>query len=102
MVSTQQPNEIDEDELEPDDESIDTPLVSPFLDLDDDSDDDEVLNELEEYGNAGQFCRQSHFTQGKNNRIACRKFFKKNECEIFTMAEDDVRNSPDGIAPPVL
>ncbi|GJV57376.1 hypothetical protein Tco_1458381 [Tanacetum coccineum] len=55
---TQQPNEIDVDDLEPDDESVDTPLVSPFLDLDDDSDDGEVLNELEEYGNAGQLCRQ--------------------------------------------
>ncbi|GJW45384.1 hypothetical protein Tco_0074183 [Tanacetum coccineum] len=38
------------DDLEPDDESVDTPLVSPFLDSDDDSDDGEVLNELEEYG----------------------------------------------------
>ncbi|GKB40553.1 hypothetical protein Tco_0885495 [Tanacetum coccineum] len=37
------------DDLEPDDELIDTPLVSPFLDSDDDSDDGEVLNELEEY-----------------------------------------------------
>ncbi|GKE75748.1 hypothetical protein Tco_1537789 [Tanacetum coccineum] len=47
---TQQPNEIDVDDLDPDDESVDTPLVSPFLDSDDDSDDGEVLNELEEYG----------------------------------------------------
>ncbi|GJX45178.1 RNA-directed DNA polymerase, eukaryota, reverse transcriptase zinc-binding domain protein [Tanacetum coccineum] len=54
---TQQPNEIDVDDLEPDDELVDTPLVSPFLDSDDDSDDGEVLNELEEYGNAGQLCR---------------------------------------------
>ncbi|GJS37788.1 hypothetical protein Tco_0536170, partial [Tanacetum coccineum] len=46
----QQPNEIDVDDLEPDNESVDTPLVSPFLDSDDDSDDGEVLNELEEYG----------------------------------------------------
>ncbi|GKD01086.1 hypothetical protein Tco_1171360 [Tanacetum coccineum] len=46
------------DDLEPDDESVNTPLVSPFLDSDDDSDDGEVLNELEEYGNAGQLCRQ--------------------------------------------
>ncbi|GJR69033.1 hypothetical protein Tco_0015098 [Tanacetum coccineum] len=37
---------------------VDTPLVSPFLDSDDDSDDGEVLNELEEYGNAGQLRRQ--------------------------------------------
>nr|GEY12458.1 hypothetical protein [Tanacetum cinerariifolium] len=55
---TQQPNEIDVDDLEPDFESVDTPLVSPFLDSVDDSDDGEVLNELEEYGNARQLCRQ--------------------------------------------
>ncbi|GJZ62975.1 hypothetical protein Tco_0619396 [Tanacetum coccineum] len=54
---TQQPNEIDVDDLEPDDESVDTPLVSPFLDSNDDSNNGEVLNELEEYGNAGQLCR---------------------------------------------
>ncbi|GJY81782.1 hypothetical protein Tco_0494533 [Tanacetum coccineum] len=38
------------DGLEPNEESVDTPLVSPFLDLNDASDDGEVLNELEEYG----------------------------------------------------
>ncbi|GJW09062.1 hypothetical protein Tco_1571485 [Tanacetum coccineum] len=46
------------DDLDPDDESVDTPLVSPFLDSDDDSDDGEVLNELEEYGNAGKLFHQ--------------------------------------------
>ncbi|GKC43355.1 hypothetical protein Tco_1061077, partial [Tanacetum coccineum] len=46
---TQPPNEIDMDDLDPDDESVDTLLVSHFLDLDDDFDDGEVLNELEEY-----------------------------------------------------
>ncbi|GJT81936.1 hypothetical protein Tco_1056278 [Tanacetum coccineum] len=55
---TQQPNEIDVDDLEPDDKSVDTPCVSPFLDSNDDSDDGEVLNELKEYGNAGKLCRQ--------------------------------------------
>nr|GEY96656.1 glycosyl transferase, family 8 [Tanacetum cinerariifolium] len=55
---TQPPSEIDTDDLEPDDESVDTPLVSPFLDSDDDSDDGNVLNELEEYGNAGKLCRK--------------------------------------------
>nr|GEY65650.1 hypothetical protein [Tanacetum cinerariifolium] len=50
---TQQPNEIDVDGFESNNESADTPLVSPFLDLKDDSDDGEVLNELEEYDNAG-------------------------------------------------
>ncbi|GJT75918.1 hypothetical protein Tco_0178233 [Tanacetum coccineum] len=39
-------NEIDVDDLESDDELIDTTLVSPFLDSDDESDDGEVLNEL--------------------------------------------------------
>ncbi|GKB28086.1 hypothetical protein Tco_0867487, partial [Tanacetum coccineum] len=52
------PNEIDMDSLEPDDESIDTSLVSSFIDSDDDSDDSEVLNELEEYGNAGKLCHK--------------------------------------------
>ncbi|GJV38679.1 hypothetical protein Tco_1411156, partial [Tanacetum coccineum] len=37
------PNEIDMDDLDPDDELLETPLTSPFLDLDD----GEVLNELE-------------------------------------------------------
>ncbi|GJX20092.1 hypothetical protein Tco_0222769 [Tanacetum coccineum] len=46
---------IEMDDLESDDRSIDTPLVSPFLDSDDESDDGEVLNELDEYGNVGIF-----------------------------------------------
>ncbi|GKG02190.1 hypothetical protein Tco_0306895, partial [Tanacetum coccineum] len=33
---TQPPSAIDMDDLKPDDESVDTPLVSPFLDSDDD------------------------------------------------------------------
>ncbi|GJZ79108.1 hypothetical protein Tco_0643945 [Tanacetum coccineum] len=52
------PNEINMDNPEPEDESINTPLVSPFHDSDDDSDDGEVLSELEEYGNAGRFRRK--------------------------------------------
>ncbi|GJZ27499.1 hypothetical protein Tco_0571752 [Tanacetum coccineum] len=52
------PNEINMNDLESDNESVDTPLVSPFLDSDDDSDDGEVLNELEEYGNVGKLCRK--------------------------------------------
>ncbi|GKB87184.1 hypothetical protein Tco_0959456 [Tanacetum coccineum] len=45
----QPPIESDMNNLESDDDSVDTPLVSPFLDSDDDFDDGEVLNELEEY-----------------------------------------------------
>ncbi|GKB12840.1 hypothetical protein Tco_0846763 [Tanacetum coccineum] len=42
----------------PDDGLVDTPLISSFLDSDDDSDDGEFLNELEEYGNAGKLCQK--------------------------------------------
>ncbi|GKC54150.1 hypothetical protein Tco_1076895 [Tanacetum coccineum] len=48
-----QPNETNMNNLESDDEAVDTPLVSPFPHLDNDSDDGEVLNELIEYENAG-------------------------------------------------
>ncbi|GKD47724.1 hypothetical protein Tco_1276700 [Tanacetum coccineum] len=45
-------------DLESDDESVDTPLVSPFPHSDNDSDDSEVLNELSEYENAGVLRRE--------------------------------------------
>ncbi|GJW20045.1 hypothetical protein Tco_0027481 [Tanacetum coccineum] len=47
------PNVFEMDDLESENESIDTPLVSPFIDLDEESDDGEVLNELNKYRNAG-------------------------------------------------
>ncbi|GJU08996.1 hypothetical protein Tco_1125426 [Tanacetum coccineum] len=52
------PNEINMDDLGSDNESVYTPLVSPFLDSDDNSDDCKVLNELEEYRNAGKLCHR--------------------------------------------
>ncbi|GKA36972.1 hypothetical protein Tco_0723537 [Tanacetum coccineum] len=52
-----QPNETNMNNLESDDEAVDTPLVSPFPPLDNDSDDEEVLNELIEYENAGTLRR---------------------------------------------
>nr|GEY39631.1 zf-CCHC domain-containing protein/DUF4219 domain-containing protein/UBN2 domain-containing protein [Tanacetum cinerariifolium] len=42
------PNELVMDDSESDTESYETPLVSPFLDSDDESDDGEVINELNE------------------------------------------------------
>ncbi|GJX37101.1 hypothetical protein Tco_0250404 [Tanacetum coccineum] len=48
-----QPNETNMNDLEFDDESVDTPLVSPFLHSDNDLDDGEVLNDLIEYENVG-------------------------------------------------
>ncbi|GJY21759.1 hypothetical protein Tco_0394325 [Tanacetum coccineum] len=47
------PDVLETDDLESDNESIDTPLVSLFLDSDDKLDDGEVLNGLDEYENAG-------------------------------------------------
>ncbi|GKE44190.1 hypothetical protein Tco_1471474 [Tanacetum coccineum] len=49
------PDVFEMDDLESDNESIDTPLVSPFLDSDDELDDEEVLKELDEFGNDGNF-----------------------------------------------
>nr|GFA80983.1 hypothetical protein [Tanacetum cinerariifolium] len=48
-----QPNETNINDLESDDESVDTPIVSLFPHSDNDSDDGEILNELIEYENAG-------------------------------------------------
>ncbi|GJT30067.1 hypothetical protein Tco_0910342 [Tanacetum coccineum] len=53
-----QPNETNMNNLESDDEAVDTPLVSPFPHSDNDSDDGEVLNELIEYKNAGTLHRE--------------------------------------------
>ncbi|GJW37233.1 hypothetical protein Tco_0060153 [Tanacetum coccineum] len=53
-----QPNETSINDPESDDGSVDTPLVSPFPHSDNDSDDEEVLNELSEYENAGTLRRE--------------------------------------------
>ncbi|GJR02115.1 hypothetical protein Tco_0525099 [Tanacetum coccineum] len=45
-------------DLESNDESVDTPLVSPYPHSDNDSDDGEVLNELIEYENVGMLRRE--------------------------------------------
>ncbi|GJX25095.1 hypothetical protein Tco_0231391 [Tanacetum coccineum] len=49
----EQPNETSINDPEPDNGSVDTPLVSPFPYSDNDSDDEEVLNDLCEYENTG-------------------------------------------------
>ncbi|GJW09063.1 hypothetical protein Tco_1571486 [Tanacetum coccineum] len=53
-----QPNETNMNDLESDDESVNTPLVSPFPHSDNDSDDGEVLNESSEYENVGVLRRE--------------------------------------------
>ncbi|GJS43618.1 hypothetical protein Tco_0568661 [Tanacetum coccineum] len=53
-----QPNETNINDPESDDGSADTPLISPFPHSNNDSDDEEVLNELSEYENAGTLRRE--------------------------------------------
>ncbi|GKG17370.1 hypothetical protein Tco_0362327 [Tanacetum coccineum] len=68
-------------DLESDDESVDTPLVSPFPHSDNDLDDGEVLNELIEYENVGMLCREKETNSfdGDDLTFQCmigfRKFF---------------------------
>ncbi|GJW98370.1 hypothetical protein Tco_0180178 [Tanacetum coccineum] len=53
-----QPNETNINDPESDDGSVETPLVSPFPYSDNESDDEEVLNELSEYENARTLRRE--------------------------------------------
>ncbi|GJS77574.1 hypothetical protein Tco_0727455 [Tanacetum coccineum] len=73
------PNEIDMDDLEPIDESVDAPLVFPFLDSDDDSNNGEVINELEEYKNVGKLCRKKviNSIDGDDLAFSCMIGFRK-------------------------
>ncbi|GJZ38029.1 hypothetical protein Tco_0584220 [Tanacetum coccineum] len=64
------PDELVTDDSESDTESYETPLVSPFLDSDDESDDGEVINELNEYGNAGNFHRNRIINSFDGNDLA--------------------------------
>nr|GEW22412.1 ribonuclease H-like domain-containing protein [Tanacetum cinerariifolium] len=65
-------------DLESDDELVDTPLVSPFLDSNNNSDDSEVLNELYEYGDAGNIIMRKAYNiimverieSARNNLVA--------------------------------
>ncbi|GJS74094.1 hypothetical protein Tco_0706935 [Tanacetum coccineum] len=74
-----QPNETDMNDLESDDESVDTPLASPFPHSDNDLDDGEVLNELSEYENARVLCRQRAINSIDGDDIAfqCMIGFRK-------------------------
>ncbi|GJT88746.1 hypothetical protein Tco_1070463 [Tanacetum coccineum] len=73
------PNETNMNDLESDDESIDTPLISPFLHSDNDSDDGEVLNELIEYENVGMICREKAINKFDGDDLAfqCMIGFRK-------------------------
>ncbi|GKD63433.1 hypothetical protein Tco_1305541, partial [Tanacetum coccineum] len=57
-------------DLESDEESVDTPLISPFPHSDNDSDDGEVLNELSEYENAGVLRRERTINSSDEDDLA--------------------------------
>ncbi|GJZ82684.1 hypothetical protein Tco_0647857 [Tanacetum coccineum] len=65
-----QPNETNMNDLESDDESVDTPFVSPFPYSDNDSDDGEVLNELIEYENVGMLRQEKAINSFDGNDLA--------------------------------
>ncbi|GJU14291.1 hypothetical protein Tco_1142257 [Tanacetum coccineum] len=81
-------NVIEMDDPESDDVSVDKTFVSPFLDLDVESDDDEVLNELDEYGNAGNVYRKKIINSLDEEDLA------------FPYAGDGVRIFPDDVTSP--
>ncbi|GJU47196.1 hypothetical protein Tco_1204462 [Tanacetum coccineum] len=74
-----QPNETNMNDLESDDESVDTPLVSPFPHSDNDSDNGEVLNELIEYENVGMLRQEKAINSfdGDNLAFQCMIGFRK-------------------------
>ncbi|GJW11877.1 hypothetical protein Tco_1577704 [Tanacetum coccineum] len=74
-----QPNETDMNNLESDDESVDTPIVSPFPHSDNDSDNGEVLNELIEYENVGMLRQEREINSFDGDDLAfqCMIGFKK-------------------------
>ncbi|GKF34531.1 hypothetical protein Tco_0107731, partial [Tanacetum coccineum] len=74
-----QPNETNMNNLESDDEAVDTPLVSPFPPSDNDSDDEEVLNELIQYKNAGTLRRERIINSfdGDDLALECMIGFRK-------------------------
>nr|GEV57487.1 hypothetical protein [Tanacetum cinerariifolium] len=76
---SKQPNETNMNDLESDDESVDTPLVSPFPHSDNDSDDGEVLNELIEYANIGMLRREKAINSFNRDDLAfqCMIRFRK-------------------------
>ncbi|GKC20296.1 hypothetical protein Tco_1022446, partial [Tanacetum coccineum] len=72
-------NENNMNDLESDDESVDTPLVYPFPHSDNDSDDGEVLNKLIEYENVGMLRQEKAINSFNRDDLAfqCMIRFRK-------------------------
>ncbi|GJV06874.1 hypothetical protein Tco_1344530 [Tanacetum coccineum] len=83
---TDQPNETSINDPDSDDGSVDKPLVSPFRHSDNDSDDEEVLNKLSEYENAGTLRRERIIISFNKDDLAF-------ECMIgFRVQSDSIRS----------
>ncbi|GKF56846.1 hypothetical protein Tco_0170383, partial [Tanacetum coccineum] len=74
--------------LESDDESVDTPLVSPFLDSNSDSDDGEVLNELYEYENAGMLRSRRIINSFDGDALAFQYGLESTKVNLVTIVRD--------------
>ncbi|GJY30920.1 hypothetical protein Tco_0414415 [Tanacetum coccineum] len=74
-----QPNETNMNDLESHDESVETPLVSPFPHSDNDSNNDEVLSELIKYENVGMLHREKAINSFDGDDLAfqCMIKFRK-------------------------
>ncbi|GJV59365.1 hypothetical protein Tco_1465465 [Tanacetum coccineum] len=70
-------SETNMNDLESDDESVNTPLVSPFPHSDNDSDDGEMLNELIEYENVGMLRREKAINSFDGDDMAFQNFSLK-------------------------
>ncbi|GJS37747.1 hypothetical protein Tco_0536129 [Tanacetum coccineum] len=79
------PDELVMDDSESDTESYETPPVLPFLDFDDESDDREVINELNEYGNTGIFFGNRIINSFNGNNLAFPMIFDGICCDGKTL-----------------
>ncbi|GJX37905.1 hypothetical protein Tco_0251208 [Tanacetum coccineum] len=92
-----QPNETNTNDLESDNESVDTPLVSPFPHSDNDSDDGEVLNELIEYENVGMLCREKAINSFDGDDLAFQNFSSKTKNSFSQNVETASRFTRDAV-----
>ncbi|GJV45615.1 hypothetical protein Tco_1430151 [Tanacetum coccineum] len=94
-------SQTDMNDLESDDESVDTPLVSPFPHSDNDSDDGEVLNELSNK-NVGMLRREKAINNFDGDDLAFQNFSLKTKKKFLQTLEMASGLTPDGVASQVI
>nr|GEW12858.1 putative UPF0481 protein At3g02645 [Tanacetum cinerariifolium] len=90
------PNELLMDDFESDTESYDTPFVSPFLNCDEESDDGEVINELNECGNAWNFHSNGiiNIIDGNDLEFPCMIGFRRDNFIHYDLRHIHLSNGP--------